>query len=846
MRANGLHLALALILALLSGACATTTSPPPDTEPETTAEPSPPVTPGFVTGTAPAPAAPVPPPVVRPESPERVTGAVEELQPNIRRGTGVFVRERPRPDGLASPYVINLATYQEPYDLDTVPDRTVYRTNRVYNTPYVKAGQTLYRLRLGFFDSRPATAALLRDIERDFPGAWIDLASMNERRLFAAREAVPDEPAADNQVTLNFEQASMREFVRVIFEDILGENYMIDPKVTGEVTLHTTYPVTHEAVLPIVETVLHLNGAALIADHSMYRILPLASAEGESIPPRVGRRLRDQEYGFGVQVVPLRHVGATQVEKILKTFLNEGETLRIDETRNLLILSGPRYRLQQLLETVQIFDVDWLAGISFGMFPLRYADATTLVGELENVVGAGGESPLAGMVRLIPVERLNGVLVIANQPRYLDQLRDLIEQFDWGTAGAPGRRLYVYYLQNGEAGHLAGMLSELFGEPDEPQREPGAGAIPRQRPGQGVGAFRTANEVSQPPPPVGTAGAGGHYPPAVAATGATPGTAGAPPAAPGEAGVAVGAVSGISIIADEDNNALLIMASPEDYRGIEAAIRKLDIPPRQVLINATIAEVTLTNNLDYGVRWFLQGNRHELAFNTPLPGGAGGDGLSLALFNDTDNVRMFFDLLESESSVKFISTPQVLVRDNQSASINVGDQIPVTVRTTQGIVSPDAPIVTEVQFRSTGTLLSVTPRINAGGMVTLDISQEVSLPGTEPAVGGGGNVSIAQRSINSSVTVQSGQTVVMGGLIRESRTEGEAGIPILRDLPVLGHLFSNTTEDINRTELIISISPLVIEDQDVLLQVTEELRERMKRATAVERAETLAPRRITW
>jgi general secretion pathway protein D len=175
------------------------------------------------------------------------------------------------------------------------------------------------------------------------------------------------------------------------------------------------------------------------------------------------------------------------------------------------------------------------------------------------------------------------------------------------------------------------------------------------------------------------------------------------------------------------------------------------------------------------------------------------------------------------------------VLNNQTANIRVGDQIPVTTRTSQSTTNPDAPIVTEVQFRDTGTLLSVTPQINAGGQVLLEISQEVSLPGTEPAVGGGGNVSIAQRTIDSSVIVQSGQTVVLGGLILETTNEGKSGIPVLMNVPWLGKLFSTNSKDVFRTELLVTVTPTVVENQQVMQRVTEELRERMNKASEYER-----------
>jgi general secretion pathway protein D len=397
-------------------------------------------------------------------------------------------------------------------------------------------------------------------------------------------------------------------------------------------------------------------------------------------------------------------------------------------------------------------------------------------------------------------------------------VRKLIEQFDWGSEASPGQRLYVYYIENGKADNIAGVLQELYGQTGDGAQDSTDGAA-----GFGTGVFRSARELTTPLPQTGMGGAAGDAQQSAADT--------APVAA--DTSVAVESRGPVTIIADPDNNAILVMASPGDYRAIEAAIRKLDIPPRQVLINATIAEVTLSNGLDHGVRWFLDNNDGELGFNSPLPGGAGGEGLTLALFNGAGDVRFFFDLLATESGVKFLSAPQVLVRDNQTATIRVGDQIPVTVRSSSSTINPDSPLVSEVQYRDTGTLLTVTPHINAGGQVTLEVSQEVSLPGTEPAIGGGGNVSIAQRSIDSTVTVQSGQTVVMGGLIREVNTDSTTGIPVLMNVPMLGNLFSSKSKDSNRTELLVTISPVVVEDQHAAQAITRELRNRMQEAASL-------------
>jgi len=620
--------------------------------------------------------------------------------------------------------------------------------------------------------------------------------------------------AGEDGVTLNFEKAQLHEFLSVVFDKILMQNYVVDPSVTGTVTLHTTRPITQAAVLPTVETVLQLNNAALLYDDGVYRIVPMESAPYATRSPSVGRYSSGRDVGYGFQVVPLQFASATEIEKILTPFLADGSTLRVDAARNVLILGGPRFRLEELLATVRTFDVDWLKGMSFALFRLEYADAVTMVEELEQIVGEGSDTPLAGIVRLLPIERLNAVLVITHRPDHIASVRALIEQFDLGVEGSGGRRLFVYEVENGKAENIAASLQQIFGTGEVADEATRQGGLPADS------VFRSATSISRPVPQPGAS---------------TVGQARSTGSANEGDGIAADQQGDIKVIADTDNNSILVLASQEDYRSIEAAIRRLDVAPRQVLIEATIAEVSLSDNLNYGVRWFLEKSDWELGFNAPVPTGAGGEGLTLAFFDQDSSVRAFFDLLSANSNVKFLSTPQVMVLDNQTATIRVGDQIPVTTRSSQSTSNPDAPIVTEVQFRDTGTLLTVTPRINAGGQVTLEISQEVSLPGSSPAVGGGGNVSIAQRTINSSVTVQSGQTVVLGGLILENTTEAKTGVPILKDIPFLGNAFSSTTQDVFRTELLITVKPQVITNSSEMRRATEDLRHQMRRASEYEK-----------
>jgi len=792
---------------------------------------------------APVAVAPAPEPVAVPRAIEEPTATfirepVEQIPENkdsVRKGTGVFVKDVADPDAQTILYAISLYSDTSPYQATELPDLEAFRSYRAYIVPFEKNGTTMYRLRLGFFEGYTAAKAALKELQADFPRAWITEVSRDEINQSASAsisepvEGFDNSLAEPGDITLKFESADLREFVRVVFEDILKQNYLIDPQIKGKVTLHTTYPVREEALLPIVESVLQMNGAAVIFQQGVFKVIPMADAPAQANATVAGRQQPAQGAGFTVQVVPLRYVSAGEIENIIAPLIPKGGSVRILEARNLLILSGPRFRVEQMLNTVKIFDVDWLRGMSFGLFRLQYAEPGMLVSELENLVGTQAGTPLAGIVRLTPIEQLNAVLVVTHNPRYMDEMSKLIGQFDLGTEGPPGQRLFVYHLKNGKAENIAATLQQIYGIGEGAAAPAPSAKISQLPPGESTNVFQTAEAISKQPPPLqaGT-GAGGVYPRTAPLTGPDAGKRKSTAAAsrsPSDLAVQ----SPINIIADQDSNALLIMASPRDYRGIEVVIKQLDAQPRQVLIEATIAEVTLSDALDYGVRWFLADGTYELGFNAPVPTSAGGDGLTLAVFSNNNNARAFIDLLASKTEVKFLSAPQVMVLDNNTANIRVGDQIPVTVRSSQSTITPDAPAVSEVQFRDTGTLLSVTPRINAGGQVTMEISQEVSLPGSEPAVGGGGNVAISQRTISSSVVVQSGETVVLGGLILETRNEGRAGIPLLMDIPWIGNLFSTTSIDVFRTELLVMITPQVIEDESGTQAIYEEMRNKMKK-----------------
>ena len=629
------------------------------------------------------------------------------------------------------------------------------------------------------------------------------------------------QPAAGD-VTLNFADTDIREVVRAILGGILEVNYIIDPKVSGTITVQTSRPLARSALLTTLESILQANGAAMVPENGGYRIVPLASALSGLAPLGLNAR----QPGFGVHVVPLRYIAASEMAKIIGTLASERNIVSTDAARNLVILAGSQSERATMLETVELFDVDWLAGMSFGLFPLQNTDAETLTQELEVVFGVDGAVPLGELVRFVPVERLNSVIVISPSVDYLERAQTWIARLD-RDVDAAGQRIYVYYVENGRAVDLADVLNEVF----DLRASTGEGV--RLAPGldqatlYAEGTARVARELQAQDARLTGAALSG-----AAAEGDAPAPppepVGAAPVRETGAGIALSASSDIRIIADEANNALVILATSTEYRMIEAALSKLDVVPLQVLIEATIAEVTLTDDLEYGVQWFFQSGNSQFNLNETLPVRAfpAFAGFSY-LFSTASDARVTLNAIASVTDLNIISSPSLMVLDNQTAEIQVGDQVPVASQSAVSVTDPSAPIVNSIEYFDTGVILRVTPRVNAGGLVTMEIEQEVS--DVVPTVTSGiDSPTIQQRRIKSVVAIQSGETVTLGGLIRDDQARSNSGIPLLREIPLLGKLFSTTTEGAARTELIVLITPRVVSNQLEARQVTDELRQRIR------------------
>lgn len=628
--------------------------------------------------------------------------------------------------------------------------------------------------------------------------------------------------APSGDVTLNFVDADIREVVRAVFGNVLGANFVIDPEVTGTATVQTSRPIAREAVLPTLEAVLQANGAAIVESQGLYSIVPLQGAAQRARGLEVATGTGPQPAGFSIQVVPLYFIGAEEMARILEGVAPEGRVLHIDRQRNVLILAGTRLELVPMLETVDIFDVDWMEGMSFGMFPLEYVNVETVLKELAPVFGDLGEGPLAGLVQLVPIERMNAVLAISPQGNYLDEVQKWIDRLDRQGPGID-QRLFVYFVQNGKAADLADVLKQVFQPEDaelaaaieEADLPPGLGATELRRP-------RRQTRLAAP----AAALSGESEVEVEVERERAPTAPDAEPPTTGD-GIDIGQSGDVRIIADEKRNALLISATPREHRMIEAALKKLDTTPLQVLLEATIMEVTLRDQLQYGLQWFFQRGNNQFTFSTASSGSVSETFPGFSYFFSVANTRAALNALISLTDVNVVSSPQLMVLNNQTATIQVGDQVPIATQSAVATGDPDAPIVNTIQFRDTGVILQVTPRVNETGYVMLEIEQEVS-DVVETTTSGIDSPTIQQRKINSTIAVRSGETIALGGLIKDTRSRTRSGLPGLARIPILGTLFSSTDDDFQRTELLVLVVPRVVRNPAESRRVTEELRDRVR------------------
>ncbi len=681
-------------------------------------------------------------------------------------------------------------------------------------------------------------------------------------------EARPQPVASGNGFELNFENTPVATVAKVVLGDILQTGYTIDPRVQGTVSLVSVRPVAKSDIIFVLESALRISGVVLVRDTAGYRLTPLGDAVGAG---RVDAAAASPEPGYGVSVVPLQFVSAQTLLKLMDSFATKPGMVRGDTTRNLLLIQGTGAERRTAVDTAMSFDVDWMRGQSVGIFPVANSGPEPVIAELEKIVDSGENGLSQNMIKFQPVGRLNAIMVVSKKPALLQTAATWIKRLD--RADSSRTSVHVYRVKYGEARQIARVLTDMFGggsssgsllDSAENQIAPGSGAY-------GTGSDRLSMNTNNPSSASGgfgsrtSAGTGSGFGQPTGASGF-----GAPPAAasPGAGGAAsldrggTGGggpplMQGVRITADSVNNTLLIYADPGNYRIIESALQQVDQPQLQVAIDATIAEVTLNDELSYGVQFYLtsknlglrpdQGSLLNTQSTTAPTSPAAATGTAAAagtavnsfinrafpgfnfLVGSEAQPSAILDALHTVTGVKVLSNPSLVVVNNQIATLQVGDVVPVSTGSANVLNAATATsntIVNTIDYRNTGVILRVSPRINVNGNVRLDVEQEIS--NVSPQTATSLTPTVSERKVKSSISVANGQTVLLAGLISEQQNLNRNGIPVLDQIPGLGDAFSHQDKTVARTELIIFIRPQIIRDSLDAHYVAEELRSKLR------------------
>ncbi|MGY8706272.1 type II secretion system secretin GspD [Bradyrhizobium sp. 18BD] len=652
---------------------------------------------------------------------------------------------------------------------------------------------------------------------------------------------------------LNFENAPVATVAKVILGDVLNVGYTIDPRVQGTVTLASVRPVPKADALYVLENALRMSGVALVRDRTGYRLLPAPEAGPGGIDRAVNAAA-----GQGITVVPLRYVSAQNIFKLLDSFGVKAATMRADNTRNTLIVSGSGTDRATAVDTILSFDADWMRGQSVGVFPVRNSAPEPVISEIEKIMDSGEGGMSQNVIKLQPIARLNSILVVTQKPEYLKRAQTWIARLD--RSDTDGVNLKSYPLRYGNSKVVVALLNEMLFSQSATSNSSLDSASSQLSPGSGMSTSTSTNPVASLSA-MPTAAAGATTPvsgPAGSALGARPAPAASASPTPaqdsglgglggnGKPGVNA-LLQNVRVTADVTNNAVLVYANQEAQRIVEQTIRQIDRPQRQIAIEATIAEVTLNNQLNYGVQFFLAsqkgsisntisgisnsatiGSNTEATSNAVNAAAGALLGRALPGFNfligSENSPRVVLDALHNITDVKVLSNPSLVVLDNQAATLQVGDQVPFSTGTAT-VLTANNTVVNTIDYKNTGIILRVLPRANANGNVVLDIEQEIS----SVAAGSTNSLTptISQRRVKSSIAVTSGQTVLLAGLISETENRQRQGIPILDSIPGMGDAFSHQTNTRARTELILFIRPTVIKDGVDAHVIAEEMRTKM-------------------
>jgi len=620
-------------------------------------------------------------------------------------------------------------------------------------------------------------------------------------------QAIQDDPIIP--ISLQFDNAATDIFnvIKIIMEQ-LRLNYIIDPAVKGTINISTSGDIRRSDLLPILETILKINGATMVRTGNFYQILPAGTAPRQPLPVQERQPTINPDDQMVLQIVRMKYVSATEMATLLGPFTSgDGASIVAHAAGNILLIVERRSNLRKLLEIVDLFDTNVFQDERVRLYPIANNLAREVVNDLTSVFTGYGLSATATAIRFAAIERINSILVIAPNASVFPEVEKWLARLDQ-TSLKSGIRNHVYRVRNGKAADIQSVLNQLYG-----------------------GTVQVSSIYNQPSgvPPITQP-----FPSAAGPTGsAAPSASSTTTTTPSPA--AARFTGEVRIIADTINNAIVIQANPQVIQDILATIRELDVLPRQVLIDAQIYEVVLDDSLQFGLSALLQ-NRGTIGVNPQTTAefiGVGGPpsltARTFAFIGRARELSIFLNASENRSRVRNLSAPSVLVSDNTSANIQIGAEIPIP---TSSSITPVQSVGTNlfaqtISFRPTGVLLQVRPQINDSGNVSLEISQEVSQATANTTSAVVAPV-IGKSSVTSSIVIQDGQTIALGGFIRDSNEMARSRIPLLGRIPIAGALFGNTRRSTGRTELIILITPHVLRTHSETDAATEELKAKLK------------------
>jgi len=639
-------------------------------------------------------------------------------------------------------------------------------------------------------------------------------------------------------VTLKFDNADIYEVIQVVLGEVLKLDYVIDPTVQGRVTLKSTGAISMADIYSTLETALAASNISIVRQGKIYKVLRDTNAVRDSgIGPGVGPA------SSVMQIIPLQFVQANQLANTLRGFVGAQAAITNDPSNRYLIVVDKAANVEKIVEMVKTLDSDYVSQVQIKLIPLAHSEAADVAKELDAIFKTSGiltrPGTDANKTYFLPVARMNAVMVAAANPALLQTAEQWIKTLDAEPRNGLGSFVHVYPVANGNAANLASLVTQIFGGAAPTQNNANAGAS--GLPSASSTAFGGAAGATGSGTGLTGAAAGGASNQNNSSAARTIERGNTP--SQGTTGTAPGLGGSVQVIADTETNTLIVRASPQDYQQVRKVLERLDASPRQVMVQVMVAEVALTDGLKYGVEWWIKsalstGGKSWPGFigldSTVAPSAAirtaaataitpavtgTNSGLNYAVFGSAGQVIGLLNLLGQDTTVNVLSTPHVLASDGKVAKIEVGDEIPVV---TQTVSTPSSSLLNSsqfstsnsVQYRPTGILLEVKPSITSTGRISLSISQEVSSIGGNISAGGADYPSFQKRKVTTDATIEDGKTIMIAGLIEQKNTGDVYGVPVLKDIPILGGLFGSTSTTKKKTELLITITPYIINNRE--------------------------------